>query len=400
MDFYVDKAKSQFIDSNGKCRALIYVKGSHKIVMMTRPLPPFEKTMAHTIVRNPVAPIDVVVEFCKEMNLEIIKQHQEINFDLGTKKKKIIEIVGVTVTNPDIPILRSAYVMCKSNVALEGVKITKESGDTLFTSTSSAFDLFRRSRKSADIIMAYVLWTYSNSKARSSESESSFDFIWNDDDERQNFVVISPREIDDYEAEILSLKSRLFRENNTIIYSKNKIRVVSEEMITKLLGWLNARKVRNKIQVESYWEHKTIPDYFKTISDFSTSENQLVFVNRSGLEIWREGKIKSMGTQQENVVSTVIDINSANPYFYSSGTKIFLIQNVKDGSKELADFVASYWVKNNRNPGFNPKTQGKGTSKVISIESLEKLDQKSEQIPLISKINGKYFAILRIRKLD
>lgn len=395
---YVNKAKQQFIDSNGKCRALIYPFRGHNITLLTRPMPPTMKPIAPAIIVNPVAPIEVVLKFCQEMGLLVVKQHRapttggsrgEGEAAKGGRAQPPEDYIGLTVTNPNIPLLESAYIITKYSTPLRGVEVTIGSANPVSTSTSSAFDAFRRSRKTADILMAYVLWTYSSSENGVEDRPK-----WNDESESENFVVISPREIDNYEADLLSLGSRLFYENNDTIYDKKgRIKVPNKITITKLLSWLSVRKVRTPHLVEGYWENKTIPDYYKTISDFSASEHQLVFTNIEGLMRWRKN-VKSTKSTKNQIVATEIDPATPNPYFYFWGDQLVVLQNVKDGDKKLADFVASYWTKHRRNPGHNPKAEGEGKAALVKIG--EVLPESKNGY--VSVVDGNYFSILVLEK--
>lgn len=384
IDVYVAKAKQQFIDSNGKCRALIYGYRGHNIALLTRPLPPTLKPITPEIIVNPVAPIAVILKFLVEFKLQITKQHQSISSKPG--------FVGLTVSNPDVPLLDSIYIITDYPTALPGIEIHFGSANPISTSTSSSFDIFRRSRKAADVVMAYVLWTYS-SRLKFSESGGWLD------PERDNFTIIPPREIDNYEADVLSLGSRLFFENNDTIYDpQGRIKVPNELTITKLLSWLSVRKVRTPHLIETYWENKTIPDYYKTISDFSAADHQLVFTNVEGLMRWRKN-VKKGSVKNQTIVSE-LDTTTPNPYFYfwkgGSGDQLVMLQNVKDGDKKLADFVATYWAKHRRNPGHNPKVEGQGKASLVGLE-----DPISPSVGgLVSQQNGKYFAILMIERND
>lgn len=403
---YVNKAKQQFIDSNGKCRALIYPFRGHNITLLTRPMPPTMKPISPAIIVNPVAPIDVVLKFCQEMGLLVVKQHRAPSVgdrrgegataegsSARPKEGATEDYIGLTVTNPNIPLLESAYIITRYSTPLRGIEVTIGSANPVSTSTSSAFDAFRRSRKTADILMAYVLWTYSWFVSGNSDVEDRLK--WNEDSESENFVVISPREIDNYEADLLSLGSRLFYENNDTIYDKKgRIKVTSKTAITKLLSWLSVRKVRTPHLVESYWENKTIPDYYKTISDFSASEHQLVFTNIEGLMRWRKN-VKRKGTTKNQTVATEIDSTTPNPYFYFWGDQLVVLQNVKDGDKKLADFVASYWTKYRRNPGYNPKAEGEGKAALVKIGEV----LPSSKNGYVSEMGGKYFSILVLEKV-
>ncbi len=387
MERYISAAQRQFIDSNGKCRVLIYVRGGGEISLFTRPLAPSNSlTIATFITRKPpgVAKLPVILDFCNEMGLKLIKTHKQITGSGET------EYVGLTVTDPTVPLLRRAYVSIRSSDPPPGIPITSDSGDPLLTSTSSPIDHFRKTRRVADIIMAYVLWTYS----RALQGLGPFEDGWEDE---ESFVIEPTDDLDYYSDEISALGSRLYYDGNDSIYSKGKIRVTSREMMVKLLSWLKVQIVRNPGLVASYWENKTIPDYYKTISDFRTSEKQLIFVNRTGLGSWIQNR--ALATSHRNRVLTSLDLGSVDPYFYFWGGVVYMIQNVEGGVRESAAEVVRYWVAHRRNLGWGVKVgEGGGAGEVAEVAEVSLLGAGPKGSAIARAARGSYFAVLDVAK--
>lgn len=386
MERYISAAQRQFIDSNGKCRVLIYVRGGGEISLFTRPLAPSNNlTIATFITRKPpgVAKLPVILDFCNEMGLKLVKTHKQITGSGET------EYVGLTVTDPSVALLRRAYVSIRSSDPPPSIPITSDSGDPLLTSTSSPIDHFRKTRRVADIIMAYVLWTYS----RALQGLGPFEDGWEDE---ESFVIEPADDLDYYSDEISALGSRLYYDGNDSIYLKGKIRVTSREMMIKLLSWLKVQIVRNPGLVASYWENKTIPDYYKTISDFRTSEKQLIFVNRTGLGSWIQNR--ALATSHRNRVLTSLDLGSVDPYFYFWGGVVYMIQNVEGGVRESAAEVVRYWVAHRRNLGWGVKVgEGGGAGEVGEVAEVSLLGAGPKG-SAIARSRGSYFAVLDVAR--
>lgn len=399
MERYISAAQRQFIDSNGKCRVLIYVRGGGEISLFTRPLAPSNNlTIATFITRKPpgVAKLPVILDFCNEMGLKLVKVHRlgGLSGLSGAKEgasersETAPEYVGLTVTDPSVPLLRRAYIAIRSSDPPPGIPITSDSGDPLLTSTSSPIDHFRKTRRVADIIMAYVLWTYS----RALQGLGPFEDGWEDE---ESFVIEPTDDLDYYSDEISALGSRLYYDGNDSIYSKGKIRVTSREMMIRLLAWLKVQIVRNPGLVASYWENKTIPDYYKTISDFRTSEKQLIFVNRTGLGSWIQNR--ALATSHRNRVLTSLDLGSVDPYFYFWGGVVYMIQNVEGGVRESAAEVVRYWVAHRRNLGWGVKVGEGGGAGVDEVDEVS-LTGVGPKGSAIARTQGTYFAVLDVAK--
>lgn len=367
MQRFVSSASEQFIDSQGKCRALIYNRGSTKLTLFISPIVPSDLPVMPGSFPRTVT-LKEAVSFCKDFNLDILEVYQKDQETHGLNVKSKEEIPELTKAH--IPIAVTSDV-------LKNIPITEVSGDPFKTTANGALDLLRLKRKVATILQAYVLWTYSRSLHGLGEWKVGEEF------------EIVKTDLTNYSFELAEVETRLFFEGNDIIYSKGKIKVVSLELADSLRSWLKIKATREPSLVENYWERKTIPDLYKTISDFRSEEKQIIFVNKSGLELW----IKHQKNKKTDflAVSNDLDLKTPEPYFYRWGNSLVLLQNVRGGSKELAQRVASRWFSNKDNPGYNPLSKGTKTStpEVIYSPNLPK-----NKTSAISEINKTYFAVL------
>jgi len=387
------EAKAQLIDSSGKCRALYFSsKKEEGVLLYVKPIPPcsLKEIRKDKLVGG--ASLDDVVKFCKSKDLtitaNIVNQGQTI---------------GVKVKNNTTWILQDSYIPVKETPrTLQGIPTIPSGSDPLLASGIfwPLTDL-RLKRRTATVLKAYVLWTYSRHLQGLGP--------WN---KEKSFVVINdPESI--YMVEIQNLGSRLFLDGNTAIYSEEedpslrRIKVTSEEIITKLLKWLKVQTIREADLVNHYWENNTIPDLYKTISDFRQEERQLVFVNKNGMLSWiknrEDVKIltyedQSGGDREE--VSKVINTRTTEPYFYFLGSKLVIIQNVKRGKRLTAEAVAWYWHTHRVNQGHSPIIEKEKEWEVKLIDYANPPSTRRDKGPIISSetVDGKpvYFAVLVI----
>ncbi len=222
-------------------------------------------------------------------------------------------------------------------------------------------------------------------------------------DDRDSFEVISEPQME-FINEVDSLGAGRLYDSDIMFTAEGRLKVPTESMIELLIKWLEVQKIRNPKLLENYWSNKIIPDVYKTISDFRSVDKQLIFVNVAGLKKWIEKKgnvpKKGSGLIPENteVVYEEINLATKDPFFYQFSGRLAIIQNVEEGDRKIAEYVATSWVTSKRNEGYSPviKLLPEG-EKVIVVNDLTK-KLKSQTGPLIGVIDGeeskKYFAIL------
>lgn len=400
MQKYVDEASEQYIDPSGKCRALIYdgVGGQEKLALFIRPTVPTSHPKSLSIPRK--ISFDDAVSFCKKMNLEIIYVARRT-----TEGGKEVS-VGLVVRNKKIHSLEESYIPILETSKTGTFEKTYKNMDPLFFVGFNPLDKLRLLRKTSDVLKAYVLWSFSRAKKRqASEGEEFNGFTY---DDRDSYEVITDPEMEFINEIDSQIGARLY-DNDIMFTAEGKLRVPSESMIELLIKWLEVQKIRNSKLLENYWSNKIIPDVYKTISDFRSVDKQLIFVNLAGLKKWIEkkgvGPKKRSGREvPENtgIVYREINLITKDPFFYQFSGRLAIIQNVANGDRKIAEYVATSWISSKRNEGYSPVVKPLSEEeKVVVINDLSKTikDQNKPLIGTMSAIEEgvevkKYFAIL------
>ena len=402
-------AKSQYIDTHGKTRAILY----EELLLIVPPLPPLK------IINEPIekiyrrCKIEVAKAFFKKYNLEIVQQH--IN-DQG--------LVGVLVRSLNV----GDYVMIVSHsqksdktfhgkitailpenkyrvelsqgrdeklkdvskdmlytpefyyiyVPIEPVKpLLKEAlqvprtpvgyKDPLILDTDIVLKTMRKQRKIANFLMQYTLYEYS-------KNPKSFG---------DNDFIIDPTH--EYNIETLS---SIFKDNSVIYNSDHRIIVPDEEVKKRLIYFLNTIIKNRPFAIEKYITKKSIEGYYQTISDFASNPNQIIFLNNKSITDWINSLVHK--EYKNNKIQNSINRNTIEPYFYSNnniynGSPV-IIQNVKDHDLQRAITVSNLWNKNHINAGFNAEIQlPEGSSSEIGKTSV------------IEYGNAQYAAVLNLQ---
>ena len=250
--FIFENVESQYIDNNGKTRMLNFSDG---VSLMTSPLPPFNVPTSDKKINK--VDIDTALEFIEERKLKIMVQDGDIN--LGIK--------GLWVESKDREIY-FGYIPIKQSRPLDDINFNSLAlSNPLRLGKISDLKNMQHFRKVADFLRQYTLFEYSN-------NPENFN--------KDNFVVIP-----DYHYDIDSLEGKLIP-GNKVMYKHKKIIVPSKEVYKRLIMFLKSELLNDTPGVKNFKDRSTIKDYFRTLSDFKKSNNQLTFLNRTNLIEWKK----------------------------------------------------------------------------------------------------------------
>jgi hypothetical protein len=400
-------AKEQLIDTSGKARALFYVvaEGEEAAVRGKRGDDEGRGQVDLMLITSPMAPRDLPVKSsqteCGEKELKAFISKYDlvvISKDMGEgdRVKGVWVRLGVSKSAPRS--LRYQRFYIPTNIDLSGSRsflsevANAEPGDTnpLKTGFKDNLSTFRTLRRSANILQAYVLFTYSIFPKKFTSSpknlleieglKESKRRVYSYEKAVKNFVI---EKDPNYEEILEELQNRLFYEGNDIIYSEGKIKVTSKLMRDKLCSYLESRLVRDYDAVSNFsQQHEVVPEAYSTITDFRSDNSQLVFTNINGIRRW----IASISASREKPVlvgpaaisefmnarfikesraKTMLPIaeyrkkiESEEPVVVAlkdlRGKEVLaLIQRVKEDELNRALAVAVEWKTSRRNPGYD-----------------------------------------------
>jgi len=363
----------QYVDNNGKTRMLNYaLSGGVQISLVTSPIPPMDVAII-TKKDIKLVPLAVATDFMKSKSLLAVEQ--DGNKDEG--------IQGIWIETKEqnsgiyygyIPILPSKKII--GNIPFS------QRNDPIRTDSlqQSELTLFRKNRKIAEILKQYVLYTYA----------------LNPEDFDENYFWVDP----DHVYDIDKLNKRLFVEGNDVIYREGYIIVTSEEIKEGLMSFLRVALLNDTPGVMATLNIKTIENYYQTISDFRNVQDQLIFINRSGLKRWKQEYSKKL--YKGPVVSAFPIDNIKDPYYYKNPKirkdHLMIVQNVSSSTFEQALSVAYKWNTVRINTGWNSPVSNiiDDISYVIYTEMGEtsKEKKKTNHSHIFQYENGDYAALL------
>lgn len=317
-----ENVESQYIDNNGKTRMLIFNYQRKRLALMTSPIPPLDLPVTRDIIKTP---FNTAISFIKDRGLTIVSQ--DGNEDEG--------IQGIWIeSREENPGIYYGYIPLEVSPAIKDVEFSTKR-DPIRTDTYSELALYRESRKIAEVLKQYTLFSYANDPENF--GEDSF--------------VVDPKHIYDVNA----LNKRLIS-NTPVIYRRNKIIVLSEAMKQKLMSFLRVSLLNDTPGVATLKTATAIENYYQTISDFRSSPNQLIFLNKNGLLRWRN---ESFRAETSTKVSNSTNLSTAEPYFYRNPKirreHLMIVQNVADGAFDNALAVGYKWIKDKVNIGYRPE---------------------------------------------
>lgn len=318
-------AKSQYIDDNGKARMLKYEFEKKKVSLMISPVAPLSLPNKRKIA---IAPLKTALNFIKKYNLKILSQEKIAETD---------EIKGLWVKVPedDLSIYYS-YIPIEPAESIKNYPFSEPTKlDPLSIKGTSKLQEYRKSRKIAEFLKIYTLYTYA----------------LNPEDFDESWFVVDPEH--DYDIEKLNKK---LTKNNSVMYNSGGYLIVpTQETITRLMSYLDIQLLTDKPGIMSLANVKTIEKYYQSVSDFKPADNQLIFTSSDSVKRWKKEaeKIEGIFTVSQNLIPRSIE-----PYFYRtpkiSNNRLHIIQNIRSGSPEDAAIVSYKWIKDKINLGYFP----------------------------------------------
>lgn len=308
---FIRDASKQYIDENGKVRALIYNDGMY---ISVSPLPPLRKKEVVIIAPSGNVQWEIAKSFINKYEFTIVGKNEE----------------GILLNLP-IP-----YGFIHTQTASEKLmfypRLSRSFRDSLVPARDSLLQKFRDNKKLALYLREYILFLYSNFPS----------------EEFEDRVVIAPRG-HDYTLGITGTLTL----NNKLFIRRDKLLVPSIDSKSKLLYYLKTMLFNQYAKVMEYKNRTLITGEYDSISDFIQRRGELIFLNPLSLLEWISRIINKIPI---NKVQTEINFRTARPFFFSSpnlvGGKIVIVQNVSGGELKKALNVSAIWIQKKYNLGY------------------------------------------------
>jgi len=345
---------------------LVYDFEGIDLSLMTSPIPPLDFPLTKKITE---VSLRVALGFIKQKGLKITLQ--DGNDTQG--------IQGLWIeTSEENPGIYYGYIPIEVSKSIKEIPYA-DKNDPFRTDSSSDLSDFRQSRKIAEFLKQYTLFSYAKDPENFGED---------------SFVVIP-----DHVYDIASLNKRLTLDTD-VMYQDQKLIVPSEETRRRLLSFLRVSLINDNPGVMKMKDATTMDGFYQTISDFRTTDNQLVFVNKNGLLRWRHEHSR---IEHNTKVTNITNETLSEPYFYRNPKirkdQLMIVQNVVDGNMDNAISVSYKWLKDHINIGYRPSVPNNVNdisyvvySDMGEIEKVKRVTKES--VSLLRYENDSYAALL------
>lgn len=320
-----DGVIGQVIDNHGKCRMLIYENG---VVMMTSPLPPLDVEMVQeyetTLLEN-------ALEFIQDRKLRLIEAD-------GDPETRAIQGLWVKPRGLNegiqygyIPINISTLPSTKQFSTVRFAPFTVN--DPIRTDDTSELREFLYYHKLSIYLSQYTFLEYSLQPER---------FLNYDDvylvDENHEYPTVFPR---------------VLISGNPDFYKDGKIIVPSLDTRDRLIYRLQVELLNNPIPIKTFALDNRVRGKYNTVFDFRHQPNQLLFLSRESLMVWKRHNIR-----KEHILHTsLLPPETRETYFFRHSSinngKPTIVQNTDAGLKEDAVIISTVWAKDKLNIGRN-----------------------------------------------
>ena len=144
--------------------------------------------------------------------------------------------------------------------------------------------------------------------------------------------------LDDYFTYIENYSTNFVKNNKIIMYSKDFYNKIKENLIYYNLNDIDVPVLLN--------------NYYKYIDDFKSAPNTTLFLNDQTFVTWKNNIHNNYLSVHHQILT---DINLMYPYIFEhNNNDLYIVQNVKDNSLQLALYIAHIWNISKVNVGSNP----------------------------------------------
>lgn len=301
---FISTATAQYIDDKGKVRLLELSNG---IYLETSPLPPFELPIIESVSGVPSVDYSVAIEFVRSYSFDIVG----------------VSSTGLLVKRKDLP-----FGFIITNPPPNDITLPEYYRDPLRTENYSLVKLYRYMERVSYYLQEYTKYIYSLNPSKFSE---------------ESFVVIKNHRYAKFDR-YFNINNGTFTQNNRIIVTKNNL-------VDRLMYYLNTYSRNQPDKLASYKNMKLVPLSFTSIYDFKMFSNEIVFMNQLSLIVWLKNKQIAF-----NCVRNLQKPKLKQPYYYMNYTlfknNIVLIQNVQNGELNRALNVSAIWQQKKYNIGY------------------------------------------------
>lgn len=332
---------SQYIDGNGKMRALTFDIGDGQY-MTVATIPSQPENVPVSDEMYPVS-IDIAVKIFGEPN--------------SVTRNNNGELTGLWFQIMDIP--NGEYVPVIPTQGYDDKLLGPP--NPIVTTGENITSRLSRLRRTLDIIVQLTRWLYELAKTKEKIDPHGFadKYMYMDqrpiEDSASYYDLTNiPRRLPNVEniqdaIRILEqLAPTLFNNGHIVMYNA----AFADRIVKMLQDYTNLRYGMQPEHIEF------LENYFETETDFLPVPHSKIFMNEHDLDAWLNS-LKSLQNYSQffsirNTVTTSLRTNT-DPYLYQDiNGKIYIIQNVLGGTIDKAFSVAQNWYQFKVNIGYEP----------------------------------------------
>lgn len=311
---------SQVFDSYGKVRILNFEnRDGEKVSLLTNPLQPyvlFAEAKEYALHRiSMVTALELVNELNLQIEYQVLDKYGVIK-ELYCSSNIIIPIDDMAGKIASIPVLNP------QDTPSEEVSVLKR---------------FNLHKKFTRYIIEYMYWLFSQylEKEGITTERDITDIVYSKFADN-NIAIIGDFVYTELNKEF-SMESQ--------VMENSKLVVKSQETLKRLLYVLRLAVQRNFAKIRDYKNIQTIQEYYLDITDFDTSDEQILLEGESSVDKWIKDRNKEYKLQ-------LSFNNNKSPQFLYFKNKVYLAQNTD--TLEKAASIAEVWSKQGYNTGSIP----------------------------------------------
>ena len=402
LSLFQSPAVSQFIDDNGKLRALTFNINGSLLTVMTIPSQPENVPVSRDIARAPIALVTQLLGEPTAVTRNIQGQVDGLWFQI----MDIEHGEYVPITPIVAPALADKPIGPPNPIVAIGTPITGR---------------LTKLRRILNIITQLTRWLYELARSKRNIDPKSF---------ADDFMVMDPGPVQDSASyydlsaiprrlpivETIQEAIRILTPSAPTLFNNGKLVMYSPVFATRVVRMLqdysNLRLGIAPVIIEF------LENYYDTENDFREVSNSKIFMNEKDLTAWLLSLKSSQNYSRYFNIRTKIDVNMSftpNPFMYrDEDGRVFIVQNVIGGSLAKALAVAETWQHYKVNIGNDPIPLEKEPgplmfhgispgSTLISIQdntnNFEQFDNilyYGSQIDKVVGRPGRYAALLRV----
>jgi len=379
---YMISYDSQFIDNNGKTRALNVSINNINITLCIPPTQPFNIPESKELASN--IPNTIYIDYNQLKHLISNKP-----FGISRNKDNIIDGLWYPLNNIDFGIF--IHIKEPNAENLEEFKtlqiLTNIKYNPLISNNINYTTTVINMKRQLNIIINIIKWSYDityKQNPRITVDQFFDNYIYTEillNNNTSNYDLSKiPYKLptcETLEDSLKTLYSIVNSNNNFIVKIKDqyKLRMYNKIFSDKIYELLTdySEIIRpSNFKIDSSYDF--IKNYFVYVHDYKQQYNARIFLNFQELEKWKITLNISSNILIKTTINKELLSTNYNFIYKSTINRLYIVQKTYNGSLQYALFISEYWQNNKINLGMEKNVPNKTTNKYI-VYTLDKFNK-------------------------